>query len=271
MYKIIISSIIFLMVSSTNAQPFKRIISLSPAATFNLLELDCEENIVGCTSFCDLGTNEDLVVASAISMNMEKVLSLKPDVVIYTTMFKPKQIERLKQFGIHTELFASPKDWNGTCEQFIRLGELVGEKTKAESYIDSLNTKMNAVIRSIPKSDTKPKYFVEIGAKPLFCAIPNTFMHDYIEIMGGENIANDQRGGTITREKVIMKNPDIIILVTMGTVSNEEKDTWNSFKDLSASKNNHIHIIDASLACRPTPYNFLNTITELNKLIYGNE
>lgn len=255
----------------SNAQPYKRIISLSPAATFNLMELNCVDKIVGCTSFCDLANNEDLIVASAISMNMEKVIALKPDAVIYTTMFKPNQIERLKKFGIHTELFSSPKDWKGTCDQFVRLGELVGKKNEAELYIDSLDNKMNKVVASIPKNEKSPKYFIEIGAKPLFCAIPNTFMHDYIEIMGGENIASDQKGGTITREKVIVKNPDIIILVTMGTVSDEEKLTWQSFDQLSAAKNNQIHIVDASLACRPTPYNFLNTIIELNKLVYGNQ
>lgn len=251
-----------------NAQQFKRIISLSPAATFNLMELGSTDKIVGCTSFCELSDNEDLVVASAISMNMEKVIALKPDAVIYTTMFKPNQIERLKQYGIHTELFKSPKDWDETCEQFIRLGKLVSKENKAKAYIDSCNIIMADIKANLP-SKSNQTFFIEIGAKPLFTAIPNTFMHDYIEVLGGDNIAADQTAGTITREKVLMKNPDVIILVTMGTVSSKEKQMWQSFKELNATKKDQIFVIDADLACQPTPYNFLNTIIELNKLIYG--
>lgn len=250
------------------AQPYKRIISLSPAATFNLVELGCEENVVGCTNYCDLSGNEDLIVASAISMNMEKVVMLKSDAVIYTTMFKPGQIDRIKQLGIHTELFASPKNYKETCEQFIRLGELVGKKERAIAYIDSCNHIMDSVKATIPKGET-PKMFIEIGANPLFAAIPGTFMHDYIEIMGGENIITDGTHGTVSREMVLKNNPDVIVIVTMGIVSAEEKGTWESYAELSATKKNKVLVMDASLTCRATPHNFLNTIIEMKRLIYG--
>lgn len=269
-YKNLIITTLLIISLNSLGQGFKRIISLSPAATFNLMELNSENKLVGCTSFCDLSDNKDLVVASAISMNMEKVIALQPDAVIYTTMFKPNQIERLKQYGIHTELFKSPKNWDETCEQFIRLGELVNKKNEAQVYIDSLQKQMNTIKKSIPEQNPKLKMFLEIGAKPLFTAIPNTFMHDYIEVLNCTNIASDQTGGTITREKVLIKNPDVIVLVTMGTVSDEEKSIWQNYKELNAAKSDRIFIVDASLACRPTPYNFYNTIVELNKLIYDN-
>ncbi len=264
---LLLSISLIIATNITFAQNQKRVVSLSPAATFNLMELGCEENIVGCTSFCDLAQNEKLVVGSAISMNTEKLLSLKPDVVIYTTMFKPNQIERIKQLGIKTELFASPKNYEETCKQFIRLGTLVGKEQEARAYIDSCNQIMDSITKTI-STGTKPKIFIEIGAKPLFTAIPNTFMQDYIDIIGGENIAADQTIGSISREKVILKNPDIIIIFTMGIVSAEEKEIWENYKDLNATKNKQIFVVKASLACRPTPHNFLNTIIKLNELIY---
>ncbi len=251
-----------------NGQTYKRIVSLSPAASFNLTELGCEDKIAGVTSYCDLAANENLVVASAISMNMEKVLMLQPDLVIYTTMFKPAQIERLKQMGIHTEMFASPKNFEETCTQFIRLGELVGKKAQALQYVDSVKKEMVSIQNTIPKGK-KPKMFIEIGSKPLFTAIPGTFMQDYIDVMGGVNIAADQTSGTISREKVIQQNPDYIIIVTMGIVSQKEKEMWEGYPQLSAVKNNKVFIVDATMSCRPTPYNFISTIKELNRLMYG--
>ncbi len=253
---------------TTYAQSYQRIISLSPAATFNLVELGCEDRIVGCTNYCDLSANDDLVVASAISMNMEKVVMLKSDAVIYTTMFKPGQIQRIEQMGVHTELFASPKNYKETCDQFIRLGEMVGKRAEAIAYIDSCNHIMDSVKATIPKGD-KLKIFIEIGAKPLFAAIPGTFMHDYIEVVGGENIITDGSKGTVSRELVLKENPDVVIIVTMGIVSEEEKNTWESYAELNAAKNKKVLVMDAALTCRPTPHNFVNTIIEMKKLIYG--
>ncbi len=249
-------------------QPYERIISLSPAHTFNLMELGCEDKIVGVTSYCDLADKEDLVVGSAVSMNMEKVLLLKPDLVIYTTMFKPNEITRLKQLGIHCELFESPDNFQETCAEFLRLGKLVDKEERAKQYVDSCVQEMQQVQAQIPKGE-QPKIFMEIGASPLFCAIPGTFMHDYIEIMGGVNIAKGQKHGTISREAVIRANPDVVVIVTMGMVSEREKETWESFPNLSATKKENIFVVDASLACRPTPYNFVNTIKVLNDLLYG--
>lgn len=271
MKKTLLILVAVLVIQITDAQTFNRIVSFSPAATFNLGELGCTKKIVGCTNYCKLAKNrKDLVVGSAMGMNIEKLIASKPDLVIYTGLFKPSQIDRIKKMGIHVELFESPKNYKETCEQFIRLSKLVGKQQFAKKYIDSCNHIMNNIVSKIPKNKT-PKIFIELGAKPLFTVIPNTFMHDYIVTMGGENIAADQTGGTITRERVLIKNPDIIILVTMGTISNEEKKVWESYKNLSATKNKQIHIVDASLACQPTPYNFLNTIIELNKLINKTE
>lgn len=261
---------IFLMTIATlsAAQPYQRIVSLSPAATYNLMELGCEDKIVGVTSYCDLANNQDLVVSSAISMNMEKVLMLEPDVVIYTTMFKPNQIKRLESLGIRTELFASPKNFAETCDQFIRLGSLVDKHDEALVYIDSCKQLMSTIQAQMPSNST-PSMFIEIGAKPLFGAIPNTFMHDYIEVLGGQNIAEGQSKGTFSREFVLRSNPDMIFIVTMGIVSEKEKLIWESYPELEATKKKQIYVVDASLACRPTPHNFVNTVIEMNRLMYG--
>ena len=65
----------------------------------------------------------------------------------------------------------------------------------------------------------------------------NTFMNDFITFAGGENIASDLTRGTITRESVLLRNPDVIVIVTMGILAEEEKDRWASSKQLNAAKN----------------------------------
>jgi iron complex transport system substrate-binding protein len=110
--------------------------------------------------------------------------------------------------------------------------------------------------------------FFELGAKPIFTVIPNTFMDDYISFAGGENIASDLKSGTITRESVLARNPDVIFIVTMGIVGTDEKSTWGKYKDISASKAGKIFIVDSNKACSPNPVIFVDVVEQIITLMY---
>jgi len=116
-----------------------------------------------------------------------------------------------------------------------------------------------------------PKVFIQIGAKPLFCAVPETFMEDFIQFSGGKNIAEELKLGSVTREYVLKQNPDIIFIVTMGMVAQDEKATWISYNSLSASKNKKIFILDADKTCSPTPILFMDALEEMIGLMYKKE
>ena len=75
-------------------------------------------------------------------------------------------------------------------------------------------------------------------------------MDDYITYAGGINIASDMKRGTITRESVLLRNPDVIVLVTMGNVSEDEKKTWEKYHYLNATKNKKIFSIDSEISER---------------------
>lgn len=123
------------------------------------------------------------------------------------------------------------------------------------------------LISKVPAGKS-PKEFFQIGAKPLFCAVPNTFQEDFIRFSGGKNIASGLKMGGVTREFVLTQNPDVIFIVTMGIVAQEEKDTWMGYSALSAAKDKKIFILDADKTCSPTPVLFLDALEEIIKLIY---
>lgn len=264
--QILIISATLLLPLLVLAQP-KRIVSLSPSLTTNLIELGAQNLIVGCTNYCDLAfTNESLIVANAIDINIEKLVSLKPDIVLYSTLTKPQYIKTIESVGIKTHFFDVSTNFEVICNQFIEIGSLLGKTQQAQLIINELKQKVDS-IKPVVLNNKKYKIFIEIGAKPLFTAIPNTYMHDFIVLLGGQNIAQGMVHGTISREKVIADNPDFIFLVTMGLVSNEEIKIWNQYKQMNAVKNNSIFVVDAYKACQPTPQNFVWTLTEMHRLI----
>lgn len=250
-----------------NGQNYQRIVSLTPSLTMNLYYLESQDRLVGCTSYCEIAKPDNKpVVASAVKANIEKVISLKPDLVLVSSITSNETIDMLRKFDIRVEVFHTPKSFHEICTQFLRLGNLIGKSTLANEIINTTEDKVYQLQNKCSWADP-PKIFIQIGAKPLFAAIRDTFMDDYIQFVNGNNIASDLTIGTITRESVIARNPDIILIVTMGILGDEEKENWNSISSISATRTGQIYIIDSNLACTPTPISFVKTLETIIALI----
>ena len=252
----------------SSAQEAKRIVSLVPWMTKSLYLMGEQNRLVGCTSYCPVEATDKIpIVASAVNVSIEKTLILKPDLIIASSLIKPETIDNLKKLNLWVEYMPYPKSFDEICTDFIWLGELVGQGAKARTIVSQQKERLAKLKAGIPSGQNR-KIFIQIGAKPLFCAIPNTFMDDFIRFSGGINIAAELRTGNITREYVLKQNPDIIFIVTMGMVAEEERDTWLKYPSLSASKNKRIFILDSNKTCSPTPILFVDALDEMIKLIY---
>jgi ABC-type Fe3+-hydroxamate transport system substrate-binding protein len=266
--RILIFIIFVLACVSVHSQSPQRIVSLAPSLTNMLYLLEEKNELIGCTSYCEQAKKDGKeVVASAVEVNVEKVFLLKPDLVLTTTLTKHTTIESLQKLGIKVSVFTYPASFNGICQQLMEVAKLTGKQVLAKSIIEKQQIRLNLIKQKVPKGK-KPKIFFEIGAKPLYTVIPNTFMDDYITYVGGENIAADLKSGNVTRESVLLRNPDVIIIVTMGVVGAEEKTTWSNYVNISAAKNGKIFVIDSDKACSPNPVTFIDTLEQLMTMLY---
>ncbi|MBE9511711.1 MAG: ABC transporter substrate-binding protein [Bacteroidetes bacterium] len=246
-----------------------RIVSLAPSITKELESFNMTENIVGATSYCDISKkNKELIVGTATEVNIEKILLLNPDIVIASGLTKQTTINTLKNNGIAVHFIKKMQSFDDICNQAIELGTLVGKADLALSIVKRSRQRVDSMQSLIPSRHNKLKVFFQIGAKPIFTVIPNTFMNDYIIFSGCENLAADMDRGTITRESVLRRNPDVIFIVTMGIVGNEEKKKWESYAELNAVKSKKIFIIDSNIACTPTVLSFTETLEQVIKKIY---
>jgi len=247
-----------------------RIISLVPSITKELVSLNMSKNIVGATSYCSVSEkNKDLIVGSAIEVNIEKVLLLKPDIVFASGLTKEKDINALKNNGIKVHFLSKMHSFKDICEHFIELGILVGKAELAQTIVQKSTKTVDSLISTFPVQSDSLTIFFQIGTKPIFTVIPNTFMNDYITFAGCENMAKDLIHGTITRESILQRNPDVIFVTTMGAVGANEKSIWESYTDLNASKNKKIFIIDANLASSPTVLSFTKAFEIFIDKIYN--
>jgi len=267
-----ISFLFAILFSATvNAQQVKRIVSLAPSITKNIYSMGGQKKLVGCTDYCKTNKADNIkIVGNAIQINMEQLYSLKPDLVLAMGLTSPETFEMLKKLGIKYVKFETPKNFDEICQQYIETGKLLGIENQAKKIVAEEKAKLENLKAQIPKLKRKAQLiFIELGVKPLFAVIPNTFMHDYIVTLGGINIATDVNTGIISRESVLMSNPDAIFITTMGAPETEEVKTWKSYKELSAAKKNQIFTLDSDMACSPCPESYTATIKRMIELLYG--
>lgn len=247
----------------------QRIISLGPAITEELYILGAEDRLIGCTVYCQRPpeAKKKEKVGTAIEVNLEKIIALRPDLVLATSLTDRGAKEKLKNLGIKTVTFPAAKDFSEICGQFLELGRLVGKEEQAAEIAAVARNRVDSIRKKI-KDFEQPKVFIQVGAKPLVTATGDTFINDFIESAGGINIAKGVRSGLYSREEVVRQNPDIIIIVTMGIAGEEEKKTWAKYKTLNAVKNDRIYIIDSYRLCSPTPVSFAETLEGISCILH---
>lgn len=123
------------------ARQAKRIVSLVPWVTKSLYLLGVQNCIVGCTSYCPVNATDKIaIVANAMSVNIEKILTLKPDVVFASSLNKPETIDYLRKLGITVVLQPYPVSFEEICKCFVQIGQVVGRSEKAYQIVNQQKT-----------------------------------------------------------------------------------------------------------------------------------
>ncbi|MBN2453806.1 MAG: ABC transporter substrate-binding protein [Candidatus Omnitrophica bacterium] len=250
----------------------ERIVSLAPSITEELYLLGSGSRIVGVTTYCmrpdEAGQIEK--VGTIKEANLEKIIDLKPDVVIATPLADPKAVESLRRLGIEVKIVPQPEDFAELCGQFIELGDIVGRGKEARDIAAAARERVKTVEEKAGTA-ARQRVFIQVGAKPLVAAGGCTFANSIIESAGGVNVAGDLSGvsyAPYSREKVIEADPDCIIIVNMGIAGEEERKAWEAFNNLKAVRNGRIAIVDSYRFCSPTPVTFYEMLEEIASILH---
>jgi iron complex transport system substrate-binding protein len=251
----------------------QRVVSLGQTITERIYLLGADSRLIANTVYCvepeDAKHKEK--IGTLLQANLEKIVALRPDLVIASNLARPKQLRKLKDLGIRVIQFSYPKNFSEVCGQFLDLGKLLGKEEKAEEIIDDTKRKV-AAIRMKIRGQPKKKVFIQLGIKPLHAVTGESFLNDYIEFAGGENIALNEGRGTYSREKVLRENPEVIIISTMGSSEGEagkkEKEVWMRYGSIAAVKNKNVYVVNPDKLCSPTPITFVEALTEIAEMIH---
>ncbi|UCD15065.1 MAG: cobalamin-binding protein [Candidatus Omnitrophota bacterium] len=270
----LVSGMDFLLFASAvnAAEKPKRIISLAPSITEYLYALGVQDNLIGVTTYCDYpkDAKNRTKIGTLINPNVEKILSLCPDLILTVKdINRPHSIEKLKDLGLEVIALKECETFDDIVSNLLQLSKIVGKEEKAEEIIEKAKRKMKELTDDI--NDTLPKsVFWQVNAKPLVTAGRSTFVNNIIRLAGGINIFAeiDSKYPRLNCEEVILRNPEVIILVTMGDVTPAQRLFWQKFKQIDAVRNNRIYVVDANLVCRPTILHFLEGLETIKNILH---
>jgi iron complex transport system substrate-binding protein len=252
--------------------PPKRIVSLAPNITEILFSLGLDEEIVGVSIHCNFPekAKTKVRVGSYISLDFEKITSLKPDLIIATGAGNTREmVDRLEKLGFQTYTIY-PKNFNDILKSIGHIGEVVNREKEARGIIEGLRKRSQRVIE-LTKGLSRPKVFIQIGDAPIVTVGKGSFADDLIRLAGGENIAGKEKEvyPRFGMEEILKRSPEVIVISSMNPKGDYQKilEEWNRWKIIPAVKNGRIHLIDSDLLDRPSP-RIIDGLEELARVLH---
>jgi iron complex transport system substrate-binding protein len=233
----------------------ERIISVAPSITEIVYALGKGDKLVGRTDYDDYPAEVSNVesIGSLTDPNVEKIIELKPDVVIASTHFKDDVAKKLEDLGIKIIILYNAEDFSGAYGVIGTLGEIFNTQDKAKNLVAAMQEKIEDVKGKVEGKEAPKVYFVVgFGKNGDYTATGDTFIGQMIEMAGGTNIAKDATGWKYSLEKIIEKDPEYIVLSKNYDMKSQFIAT-EGYKELSAVKNNKVIEIDDNLLNRQGP------------------
>ena len=269
MYRLIFPFLAMLVgcVPSTNSPAHReaspqRIISTLPSITEVLFDMGLGDRIVGDSSFTKYPpeTANIAKIGGLYDINREKIVSLKPDVVILSA-----ENVTLRQSISAPVLIVDHRTLRGVLDSYLIIGErfgpdiLVTAQKKQQELVDKLNefeirTKGRKPIRTliaINRSSGTGRI------QNLFVAGADSFLSEAVKKAGGENVAASLGllAPTLSAEGVIHLAPDVIIDIQIsGRDLAQSVSDWQSLgTSVPAVKNQRILILTDDFTSIPGP------------------
>lgn len=254
----------------------QRIISLAPSITEILFALGLDDRIVGVTDYCDYpeGAKSKPRVASYTTPNMEKLVSLQPDIVLAESIHEKTVLPALEKLGF-TVFVTSATSIDTVLKDISLVGQINSKSKTANQLVNKLTSRIKAVSTKTESlaAEKRPRVLYVIWHQPIWTMGSETFIDDLFRTAGGINIFSKDfsKSRVVSLESVIAKNPQVIIVTGMATsgdliytsIKAEER-----LKSVDAMINNRIYkVSDSNLIERPGP-RIVDGLDELSKLIH---
>ena len=195
------------------------VVSLSPALTELICHLGQEKRLVARSTACDWPESVKMLPTAGdfAEPELERILAMKPVLVVSNEFVNPKDADALRQAGIAVELH--PCDgFNDYREWVILMGKLLDCPHEAENELKRTADRIAGFEAELKSSEKKPlRVLYVIWDSPLLTAGAGSLPDAIGRLAGLENIVKTEKGyPSISLEFVLKEDPDVIVWFAHG-------------------------------------------------------
>ncbi|MBT9432334.1 vitamin B12 ABC transporter substrate-binding protein BtuF [Candidatus Sodalis endolongispinus] len=207
----------------------QRVVSLAPHATELAYAADMGAVLVAASDWSDYPPAARRLerFASWQGVNIERILALKPDLVLGWRGGNPQRaLETLAAFGIPV-LTLDPQSIDEMADTLNQLVAYSPHPQQARQAASALKDQQ-ATLEQRYAGGTTLRVFLQFGSRPLFTAGAATLQNQILALCGARNIFADSRvpWPQVSREQVLVRHPQVIVVPGDTTAARQIGDFW---------------------------------------------
>lgn len=248
----------FSTTAATLAQQTQRIISLSPHTTEMAYAAGLGDKLIAASAYSDYPPAAKKLerVANYRGLKMERILALKPDLILAWQGGNPsRELARLQQLGIKI-IYSNPKTLADIPKTLVQLSQYAASPQIALQAAAAFNHQLQQ-LKIANHNKSKVRYFYQLGTTPLMTVADSSWPSQIFHFCGGENIFTNSRVAypQVNQEHVIVGQPQVIFSPQPIKTTLQLWAPWQ--QQLAAVKQHHIYQLNANWLSRPTPRTLL--------------
>jgi len=253
----------------------ERIVCLTEETTETLYLLGEERRIVGISGYTvrpPQARKEKPRVSAFLSAKKEKILELKPDLVLGFSDLQADISKDLVKAGLNVVIF-NQRSVDEILGMILMLSSMVGASDKGRMLVASLEENLDSIRSKAKKLPVRPRVYFEEWDEPMISGI--RWVSELVEIAGGEDVFKEfslsqSAAGRIIRDasEVIRRNPEIIVGSWCGKKFRPERVAARPGWDgMAAVTKKQLHEIKSSEILQPGPAALTDGVRRLHAIV----
>lgn len=237
--------------------PARRIISLAPHVTEMIFAAGAGQLLVGVSDYSDYPEQAKKIasVGNIFSLDLERLLALKPDLVIIWGTGNAKHLAKKLRDNKITVFESEPRTFEEIASSLERIAVLSGTEAIGNAAAKQFRERLQNLGSTyrLKDKETPVSVFHQMVKSPLMTVNQEHFISKMITLCGGRNVFADLKdiSSTITVEALMGANPEFIF--SSGKDNLKLLKDWESFPTLQAVKKQNLYSIPGDWLHRAGP------------------
>jgi iron complex transport system substrate-binding protein len=255
----------------------ERIVCLTEETTETLYLLGEERRIVGISGYTvrpPRARREKPRVSAFLSAKNEKILELKPDLVLGFSDLQADIARDLAKAGLNVVLF-NQRSVQEILDTIAMVAALVGASDRGARLVDRLERGLDEIRERAKAFPRRPRVYFEEWDEPMISAI--RWVSELIEIAGGEDVFSElsfshaATGRVVPDGKLVVeRQPDVMFGSWCGKKYRPERVAARpGWQAIPAVRNHELHEVKSAEILQPGPAALSDGVRRIHEVLEG--